>query len=56
MEGRALQRAIGLPHHDNVDAAGEGCGVEASVQLFDLDEHLACQLSHVVHGLTGLLR
>lgn len=55
VERRALQRAIGLFHHNDVDAAGEGGRVESSVELFDLDEHLACQLAHVVHGLAGLL-
>ena len=55
VERRALQGSIGLPHHDDVDAAGQGGGIEASVQLFDLDEHLARQLAHVVHGLTGLV-
>lgn len=54
MERRALQGSIGLSHDNDVNAAGKGGGVEASVQLFDLDEHLACQLAHVVHGLTGL--
>lgn len=56
MERRALQRAIGLFHHDDVDAAGEGGWVESSVELFDLDEHLACQLADVVHGLAGLVK
>lgn len=55
VERRALQGAIRLSHHDDVDAAGKGGGIEASVQLFDLDEHLACQLAHVVHGLAGLV-
>lgn len=55
VERRALQRAIGLFHHNDVDAAGEGGRVESSVELFDLDEHLACQLAHVVHGLAGLV-
>lgn len=55
VERRALQRSIGLPHHDDVNAAGKGGGVEAPVELLDLDEHLACQLAHVVHGLAGLL-
>lgn len=49
-----MQRAVGLLHHDDVDAARQGGGIEASVQLFDLDEHLPGQLAHVVHGLTGL--
>ena len=54
VEGRALQRAIGLFHDNDVNAAGKGGGIEAPVQLLDLDEHLARQLSHEVHGLTGL--
>lgn len=55
VERGALQGAIGLSHHNDIDAAGEGGGIEASVQLFDLDKHLACQLAHEVHGLTGLV-
>ena len=55
VEGRALQGAIGLSHYNDVNAAGKGGRIEAPVELFDLDEHLACQLAHVVHGLTGLL-
>lgn len=55
VERRALQGSIGLSHYDDVDAARQGGGIEASVQLFDLDKHLACQLAHVVHGLTGLV-
>ena len=51
VEGRALQRAIGRAHHDDVDAAGERGRVDAAVQLLHLHEHLARQLSHVVHGL-----
>lgn len=54
MEWRALQGAIGLSHNNDVDAAREGGGIEASVQLFDLDKNLARQLTHKVHGLTGL--
>lgn len=54
VEGWALQGAIGLSHYNDVNAAREGGRIEASVQLFDLDKHLACQLAHVVHGLTGL--
>lgn len=56
MERRALQGAIGLSDHDDVDAAGQGGGVKAPIELFDLDEHLPGQLPHVVHGLTGLDR
>lgn len=55
MERRALQRAVGLPHYNDVNTAGQGGRVEASVQLLDLDKHLACQLAHVVHGLTCLV-
>lgn len=51
VEGGALQGAIGLPHHDDVDASGQGRRVESPVQLLDLHEHLACQLTHIVHGL-----
>ena len=54
MEGRALQGAIGLVHHDDVDAAGQGGGVQAPVQLLHLHKHLTRQLTHIVHGLTGL--
>lgn len=56
MERRALQGAIGLSDHDDVDAAGKGGGVKAPIELLDLDEHLPGQLPHVVHGLTGLER
>lgn len=55
MKRRALQGSIGLPHYDDINAARESGGVESSIQLFDLDKHLACQLTHVVHGLAGLV-
>lgn len=55
MKRRALQGAIRLPDYNYVNAAWEGGGIEASIQLFDLDKDLARQLAHVVHGLTGLL-
>ena len=55
VERRALQGSIRLSHYNDVNAAREGGGIEASVQLFDLDEHLARQLAHVVHGLAGLV-
>lgn len=51
MEGGALQRAVGLPHHDDVYTSREGRGVESPVQLLDLHKHLAGQLTHIVHGL-----
>lgn len=54
MERWAVQGSIGLSHYDDINAARKGGGIEASVQLFDLDKHLARQLAHVVHGLTGL--
>lgn len=55
MERRALQGAIRLSHHDDVNAARKGGRVEAAIQLLHLDEHLTGQLAHVVHGLTGLV-
>lgn len=55
VERRALQGSIGLSHYNDVNAARKGGRVESSVQLFDLDKHLACQLAHVVHGLAGLV-
>lgn len=51
VEGRALQGAVGLTHHDDIDAARQGGRVQAPVQLLHLHKHLACQLAHVVHGL-----
>lgn len=55
VERRALQGAIRLSHHDDIDAARKGGGVEAAIQLLHLDKHLTGQLTHVVHGLTGLV-
>lgn len=55
MERRTLQGAIRLSHHDDVDAARKGSRVEAAIQLLHLDKHLTGQLTHVVHGLTGLV-
>lgn len=55
VEGRALQGAIRLSHHDDIDAARKGGRVEAAIQLLHLDKHLTSQLTHVVHGLTGLV-
>lgn len=55
VERRALQGAIRLSHHDDVDAARKGGRVEAAIQLLHLDEHLTGQLTHVIHGLTGLV-
>lgn len=55
MERRTLQGAIGMSHYNDVNTARKGGGIEASVQLFDLDKHLARQLAHVIHGLTGLV-
>lgn len=42
MERRTLQGAIRVSHYNDVNTAREGGRIEASVQLFDLDKHLAC--------------
>lgn len=41
VERRALQGPIRLPHHNDINAARKGGRVESSVQLLDLDKHLA---------------
>jgi len=56
VEGRAAQGAVGLAHHDDVDAPGQGGRVQPPVQLLHLHEHLPGQLPHVVHGLTCLVQ
>lgn len=49
---RALQSAVRLTHHNDINTAREGGRVQASVQLLHLHENLTGQLTHVVHGLT----
>lgn len=51
MEWWALVGAISLANDHNVDAARERGLVYAFVQFFDGDQHLTCQLAHVVHGV-----
>lgn len=51
VEGRALEGAIGLPHHDDVDATRQRGLVDPLVQLLHRHQHLARQLPHVVHGV-----
>lgn len=51
VEGGALKGAVGLLHHNDVDAPRQGGGVKAPVQLLDLHKHLTRQLAHIVHGL-----
>lgn len=52
VEGGAQEGAIGLADHHHVYAARQGGLVDALVQLFDSDQHLPCQLTHVVHGVS----
>lgn len=52
VEWRALVGAISLADDHNVDAARERGLVDAFVQFLDGDQHLTCQLAHVVHGVS----
>lgn len=51
VEWGALQGAIGLADHDDVDTSRQRRRVQAPVKLLDLHEHLTRQLTHIVHGL-----
>lgn len=51
VEWRALVGAISLADDHDVYAARQRGLVDAFVQFLDGDQHLTCQLAHVVHGV-----
>lgn len=51
VEWGALKAPIGLANNDDVDASRKCGRVQTLVEFLHGDKHLACELSHVIHGL-----